>query len=210
MHTYLILLCRFKRKAERSHTSQTNGRPKFTVGGGDESGTENTGTRLEVSLPETHGGPGSRFYRVFATPNIDYLQKGACLLKYGSKGSGENQFNWPRGIALTRTTGDLLICDSSNHRLMVYDKTGAFVKTIGGYGSGPGEFDSLAGVCVNKFDQIIVSDRYNHRIQVFDANGRFLREFGTHGQTNGRFNNPWGVATDSQGFIYVCDKDNHR
>lgn len=197
---------RFKRKAEKSHTSShVVAQPKFTIGDNESS------PRFEISIPQpTHGTPGNRLYRVFTTPTIDYLQKGQLHSKFGCKGSADDQFNWPRGIAITPTTGDLVICDSSNHRLQVYDKKGTFVKTIGKYGSGPGEFDCLAGVCVTRYGQIVVSDRYNHRIQMFDANGRFLREFGTHGQTNGRFNNPWGLVTDGQGFIYVCDKDNHR
>jgi tripartite motif-containing protein 71 len=61
------------------------------------------------------------------------------------------------------------------------------IRTFGKYGSGPGEFDCLAGIATNKYRQLVVTDRYNHRVQIFEWNGRFVREFGSHGQTNGIF-----------------------
>ncbi|UYV60908.1 hypothetical protein LAZ67_1002751 [Cordylochernes scorpioides] len=92
----------------------------------------------------------------------------------------------------------------------VFTGGGKFLHEFGTYGTGPGEFDSLAAVAVSKLGHFIVSDRYNHRIQVFDASGRFQRAFGSEGRADGKFNYPWGLATDSLGFIYVCDKENHR
>lgn len=50
---------------------------------------------------------GSRFYRVFTQPKIEYLSKGRCLAKFGAKGQGEAQFNWPRGIAIVPTTEEI-------------------------------------------------------------------------------------------------------
>jgi tripartite motif-containing protein 71 len=104
----------------------------------------------------------------------------------------------------------IVVADSSNHRVQLFDSNGIFVKEFGSYGSGEGEFDCLAGVAVNRIGQFIIADRYNHRIQVLDPSGRFLRAFGSQGTTDGRFNYPWGVTTDALGFIYVCDKENHR
>lgn len=48
----------------------------------------------------------------------------------------------------------------------VFDSNGVSIKEFGGYGSGEGEFDCLAGVAVNRIGQYIIADRYNHRIQV--------------------------------------------
>ncbi|ODN06270.1 RING finger protein nhl-1 [Orchesella cincta] len=124
-------------------------------------------------------------------------------------GSDPALFTWPRGIA-SGPDGSIVVADSSNHRIQVFDQHGSFVKEFGQYGNGEGEFDCLAGVAVNRIGQFIISDRYNHRIQVFDPSGRFLRAFGSQGSSDGRFNYPWGLCTDALGFIYVCDKENHR
>ncbi|KAM3962649.1 LOW QUALITY PROTEIN: tripartite motif containing protein thin [Aphomia sociella] len=144
-----------------------------------------------------------------SSPRSQYLQKRRLQFSVGSRGSEPGCFTWPRGIAVG-PDNTMVVADSSNHRVQVFDSNGIFMKEFGQYGSGEGEFDCLAGVAVNRIGQYIIADRYNHRIQVFDPQGRFLRAFGTQGTGDGKFNYPWGITTDALGFIYVCDKENHR
>ncbi|XP_058837758.1 RING finger protein nhl-1 isoform X1 [Topomyia yanbarensis] len=143
------------------------------------------------------------------SPRTQYLQKRRQLFQIGGRGSEPGSFTWPRGIAVG-PDNSIVVADSSNHRVQVFDSNGIFVKEFGQYGNGDGEFDCLAGVAVNRIGQFIIADRYNHRIQVLDPAGRFLRSFGTQGTADGKFNYPWGITTDALGFIYVCDKENHR
>lgn len=143
------------------------------------------------------------------SPRTQYLQKRRQLFQLGGRGSESGCFTWPRGIAVG-PDNSIVVADSSNHRVQVFDANGIFVKEFGQYGNGEGEFDCLAGVAVNRIGQYIIADRYNHRIQVLDPSGRFLRAFGSQGTADGKFNYPWGVTTDALGFIYVCDKENHR
>ncbi|XP_076094808.1 RING finger protein nhl-1-like [Mytilus galloprovincialis] len=140
----------------------------------------------------------------------NYQDKGRAIIRFGTRGSDEMQFTWPRGVAVSGRDNTILVADSSNHRVHVFDSVGRFIKTFGSYGQSDGEFDCLAGVAVNTFGQIITSDRYNHRIQVFDHNGTFQHMFGEEGVDNGQLLYPWGVACDKMGFIYICDKENHR
>ncbi|CAB4057712.1 TRIM71 [Lepeophtheirus salmonis] len=118
-----------------------------------------------------------------------YLQKQEALLTFGSRGSQNGYFTWPRGIAVG-PDNTIVVADSSNHRVQV--------------------FNEFAGVAVNRIGQYIIADRYNHRIQLFDPSGHFLRSFGSQGSSDGKFSYPWGLTTDALGFIYVCDKENHR
>ncbi|VVD05815.1 unnamed protein product [Leptidea sinapis] len=138
-----------------------------------------------------------------SSPRSQYLQKRRLQFSVGSRGSEPGYFTWPRGIAVG-PDNTMVVADSSNHRVQVFDSNGIFVKEFGQYGSGQGEFDCLAGVAVNRIGQYIIADRYNHRIQVFDPAGRFLRSFGSQGTGDGKFNYPWGITTDALGFIYVC------
>uniref|UniRef100_UPI00398E5506 RING finger protein nhl-1-like n=1 Tax=Pristiophorus japonicus TaxID=55135 RepID=UPI00398E5506 len=140
---------------------------------------------------------------------LHYQEKGCMKCKIGSKGSDLGHFTWPRGVAVT-PEGHLVVADSSNHRVQIFDRGGRFLRSFGSYGSSEGEFDCLAGVAVSHQGWIITADRYNHRLQVFDSVGRFIRAFGREGACNGNLSYPWGVAIDGMGFIYVCDKDNHR
>ncbi|CAI2348467.1 unnamed protein product [Caenorhabditis sp. 36 PRJEB53466] len=138
----------------------------------------------------------------------EWRARGRPRAVFGRKGAKEGELNWPRGVCAL-AGGLVATCDSSNHRVCVFDKDGKFVRQFGGYGSGSGQLDSAAGLASSKL-RIVVSDRYNHRISVFGLEGDHLFSFGGHGPGNGKFNNPWGVAVDDLGSIYVADKDNHR
>ena len=95
-----------------------------------------------------------------------YLKKKMPIFKIGSRGSDSGCFTWPRGIAVG-PDNTIVVADSSNHRIQVFDSVGRFLKEFGRYGNGEGEFDCLADVVINRIGQFIVSDRYNHRIQVY-------------------------------------------
>ncbi|WKX99203.1 hypothetical protein Q1695_014240 [Nippostrongylus brasiliensis] len=138
----------------------------------------------------------------------EWRARGCPRVIFGRKGAKEGELNWPRGVCALRG-GTMAVCDSSNHRVCVFDREGKFLRQFGGYGAGRGQLDSAAGIATFK-SKLIVSDRYNHRVCIFDMDGNYLNSFGGHGQSNGKFNNPWGVAVDELGTIYVADKDNHR
>jgi len=104
--------------------------------------------------------PSLRLRHCPSVPSIDYWQKGVPLLCFGLKGSEPGRLNWPRGLCWLPGTGDLVVCDSGNHRLQIYDTRGHFIRELGTYGVESGEFDSPAGLAVNRYGQIAVSDRY--------------------------------------------------
>ena len=107
-----------------------------------------------------------------------YMQKQTLLMTFGSRGSQPGLFTWPRGIAVG-PDNSIVVADSSNHRVQIFNEQGQHRFSFGCYGNGDGEFDCLAGVAVNKIGQYIIADRYNHRIQIFDPSGHFIRSFGS-------------------------------
>ena len=64
--------------------------------------------------------------------------------------------------------GHLLVCDSENHRIQVFDLSGKFVAKFGSKGSGMGEFIEPVSVAVLSDGKIVVTDLYNSRIQIFE------------------------------------------
>ena len=64
--------------------------------------------------------------------------------------------------------GHLMVCDTYNHRIQVFDLSGKFVAKFGTTGSGMGEFDRPVSVALLSDDKIVVSDFGNSRIQIFD------------------------------------------
>lgn len=106
----------------------------------------------------------------FSTPRTQYLQKRRQILQIGGRGSENGMFTWPRGISVG-PDNLIVVADSSNHRVQVFDSNGSYRTEFGSYGNSDGEFDCLAGVAINRIGQFIIADRYNHRIQVFDPSG---------------------------------------
>ena len=48
-----------------------------------------------------------------------YMQKQSLLLTFGSRGSQQGLFTWPRGIAVGPGDNSIVVADSSNHRVQV-------------------------------------------------------------------------------------------
>lgn len=67
----------------------------------------------------------------------------------------------------TSLDGDIILSDSENNRLMVYDSNGNFKQQIGRAGSGPGEFLHLIDVIVSPDNSLVVADRRQARTSVF-------------------------------------------
>jgi phage gpG-like protein len=91
------------------------------------------------------------------------------------------------------TNGSLAIANAGTHEVRIYDSSGAHLHTSGRPGSGPGEYQNLAGIWLGPGDSILVSDFLVRRLTVLDPDGTFRRSFslggttGTMLPTNGRF-----------------------
>jgi DNA-binding beta-propeller fold protein YncE len=61
-------------------------------------------------------------------------------------------------------------------RVHKFDAEGNFVKTWGGEGAGPGQFNQPHSIVADARGTLYIADRSNQRIQVFDGDGNYLRE----------------------------------
>jgi DNA-binding beta-propeller fold protein YncE len=91
---------------------------------------------------------------------------GDFLFTFGTAGAGDGQFDGPGGVAVD-TTGRIHVADTINHRIQVFDNTGAHQLTVGTAGAANGQFNSPYGVAVDTAGRIHVADTNNNRIQVF-------------------------------------------
>ena len=64
--------------------------------------------------------------------------------------------------------GHLMVCDSENHRIQVFDLSGKFVAKFGTKGSGMGEFYLPVSAAVLSDGKIVVTDILNHRTQIIE------------------------------------------
>ena len=94
------------------------------------------------------------------------------LAVIGKKGEDDLEFNMPRGLTFT-ADGNLIVCDSENHRVQIISRSNKFVKAFSEKGSDPGQFNEPYDVAVRGYNSIIVTDRLNHRVQCFTMDGQF-------------------------------------
>ncbi len=88
----------------------------------------------------------------------------------------DTQFFGPRDIAID-PQGRLLVTDTGNKRVQVFDANGNFIGQFGGSGNTQGQFNEPVGITVDSAGNIYVADTWNARIQVFDSAFKFLRTF---------------------------------
>ncbi len=138
-----------------------------------------------------------------------FTKDGDWVGAFGTRGSGEGQFDQPSGITFD-SEDNLFVVDTGNHRIQKYTKDGQFLRQWGHQGSGDGELDMPWGIEIDSEGDVYLADWRNDRIQKFTADGQFLMKFGTTGKGEGEFNRPTDVAVDKEGLIYVADWDNDR
>ena len=129
--------------------------------------------------------------------------------KFGSSGSGNEDFCFPRGVSID-STGNVYVADSNNHRVQVFTANSQYIRQFGSEGKRDGELNEPKGIIIDSDDIVYISDYGNHRISVFTREGHFLGLFGTYGKGPGQFKNPTGIAVAKNGVIYISDCNNRR
>ncbi|TMM02330.1 MAG: 6-bladed beta-propeller [Actinobacteria bacterium] len=139
----------------------------------------------------------------------------------GSAGSGNGEFNQPRGLAIDHA-GNIYVAEKLNNRIQELSPAGAFIRRWGANGgdgtagTGNGEFNVPYSVALDGAGNLYVTDVNNNRIQRFSTTGAFRGRFGHNfgdgsaGAGPGEFDEPYGVATDCRGNVYVTDEGNSR
>jgi DNA-binding beta-propeller fold protein YncE len=112
--------------------------------------------------------------------------RGRILMVLGVKGSAREWhpaghlrcFDEPNDVAFG-PAGEIYVTQGhgkGESRVLKFDTDGNFIKTWGGEGAGPGQFNVPHSIIADAKGLIYIADRSNQRIQVFDADGAFLRE----------------------------------
>jgi DNA-binding beta-propeller fold protein YncE len=109
----------------------------------------------------------------------------------------------PSGVAVF--SNKVYVSDTEKHQVHVYNADGDLIFSIGGRGSGPGEFNFPTHLSIDGTGRLYVTDAMNARIQVFDVEGKYLTSIGSIGDSSGHFGRPKAVAVDERGHVYVPD-----
>jgi sugar lactone lactonase YvrE len=137
---------------------------------------------------------------------------GAYMNGWGAEGNTDGQatgdpgvFFGPRGIAVDKD-GRVLVSDTGNKRVQIFDGTGAFISQFGGSGLQPGQLDEPVGIATDAQGNIAVADTWNGRVQTFNAQGVPIASWEIDGWLDkDKVGKPY-VAMDQQGQVYVADQ----
>ncbi len=134
---------------------------------------------------------------------------------WDSKTGNKEQLNDPEDIDID-PSGKMVISDSGNNRVVVWDTDGKPLMSIGSFGPradwrNPPQFNHPTGVFVHPASKkIYVADTQNNRIVVLDESGMVLSTWGKQGSANGQFNLPRAIAQDRFGNLWILDSGNSR
>ena len=124
----------------------------------------------------------------------------------------DGEFRSPRTVEIDKTSGNIIVADSGNHRIQVFDSSGNFLFKFGSLGTSDGQFITPTDVAVDNTGKFYVTQIGNTNdptnVQVFDSSGNFLFKFGSQGTEEGEFLAPRGIAIDNSGNVYVSDETN--
>lgn len=100
-----------------------------------------------------------------------YATVGAHDLEIGVRdGAAEYTFAGISGVR-SLSDGTIVVADGQSLTLRWFEPDGAFVRSAGGEGGGPGEFGSLNGIVGLSGDTVFAFDARNRRVTAFDREG---------------------------------------
>lgn len=128
-------------------------------------------------------------------------QKMIYHCKFGEFGVMEGQFTEPSGVAVN-AQNDIIVADTNNHRIQIFDKEGRFKFQFGECGKRDGQllYPNRVAVVRTSGDIIVTERSPTHQIQIYNQYGQFVRKFGAN-----ILQHPRGVTVDCKGRIVVVE-----
>ena len=128
-------------------------------------------------------------------------QKMIYHCKFGEFGVMEGQFTEPSGVAVN-AQNDIIVADTNNHRIQIFDKEGRFKFQFGECGKRDGQllYPNRVAAVKTSGDIIVTERSPTHQIQVYNQYGQFVRKFGAN-----ILQHPRGVAIDNKGRIIIVE-----
>jgi outer membrane protein assembly factor BamB len=140
----------------------------------------------------------------------EFTLDGRFLGYWGTSGSGDGEFNLRRsngdgcGTVGFGPGGAMYVLDCGNRRVQVFDRKRRFVRSWGGFGDSPGQFDDPIGMIVTPDGTVFVLDDVRGVVEAFDADGKVLRTIRVFDNIGGaKFNGANAFTIDAAGNLYV-------
>lgn len=118
-------------------------------------------------------------------------------------------FFGPRDIILL-PDNRLMVTDTGNHRLQIFDRVGSFIEVVGSQGTFLGQFNEPVGLELAPSGGLYLADTWNGRIQSFTGDFLPIADWMVDAWEGNSTNNKPFMAIDNAGNVYVTDPENYR
>ena len=130
-----------------------------------------------------------------------FTTSGEKLQSFGTRGSGQGQFEDPDGVAVDGE-GNIFVADTGNNRIQKFTQEGQFLRKV--------DCKPNAIAFNTSNGKLYVSDYSKHQVVVLNSDLTFSSAFGGEGSAKGKFESPQEVAFDSIGNVFIADHNNFR
>ena len=130
------------------------------------------------------------------------------MRQFGRQGFGQGEFQQPRGITFD-STRHLLVADTENGRVQVFDAMGKFVRQIKPTGAQE-SFRFPRALAVNPLGIVYITDDLDFRIYKYDMAGRQLAVWKRPRIQDENPSIPGRLLVASSGNMYLSEPNNHR
>nr|NVI69996.1 brain tumor [Cucujiformia] len=180
---------------------------KWSNGGGSDSIFQNNTSDPYSLTSSTHTDPmlelTSKLMSTAIFPPKSQIKRQKMIYhcKFGEFGVMEGQFTEPSGVAVN-AQNDIIVADTNNHRIQIFDKEGRFKFQFGECGKRDGQllYPNRVAVVRTSGDIIVTERSPTHQIQIYNQYGQFVRKFGAN-----ILQHPRGVTVDNKGRIVVVE-----
>lgn len=96
----------------------------------------------------------------------------------------------------------ILVTDSYDHSVKVFDSQGQLLRRLGHEDAGPGRIADPRGVIADPRGNIVVCDWGGNRVKLFSSDGEFIQDY----LTPEHVQNPWGLDCNEQGLLALTEQ----
>lgn len=127
--------------------------------------------------------------------------EGALIRKFKCYGSDISEYSCPEYVC-SDNHGRIIMTDTFDHSLKIFDPTGRFLSKIQKTTTGIGYLRDPRGICIDDAGNILVNDWGNNRVCQFGSNGIFIKDV----LTSSDVSNPWGIAVGPNNNLVLSEQ----
>jgi DNA-binding beta-propeller fold protein YncE len=167
-------------------------------------------------------GPDSNLYVTDHSQRVTVISPtGTVLRRWGKPGSGPGEFRFiapdpgnptaTMGKIAVGPDGKVYVSDSGNGRVQVFTPQGRFVRRLGSYGSGRGQFLRPLELMADSAGNVYVADDQTETVTKFSPAGQVIWTIGGGASGDPDLNGHFNLAgIDAHGRLVVVNNDQQR